>query len=152
MKNTKNGKFYQSSDIKVCRVCHTELLDEVNFKSSLRKHKNWICNQCKNEYDLRLLKEKPFRNHASAIRRYKITQQDYEKMYKDQDGRCKICKLPAPMHSNDRTRLYVDHCHTTKKVRGLLCKNCNSGIGQFKESIESMLKAIEYLKTSLVGK
>lgn len=145
-----DGRKYQSHIVKVCRVCQCELIDGTNFKKSLYKYQNWICIQCKSEYDAKLLKEKPFRNHASAIKRYKLTQEDYEKMYVEQNGCCKICNLPAPMHSTDRQRLYVDHCHETKKVRGLLCKNCNSGLGQFKESIQSMYKAIEYLKKSLV--
>ena len=43
-------------------------------------------------------------------------------------------------------RLHIDHCHTTGNFRALLCSNCNTGIGMFKENIEIMNKAINYLK------
>jgi len=42
--------------------------------------------------------------------------------------------------------LAVDHCHDTNKVRGLLCKNCNTAIGLLKENLETMTKALEYVK------
>jgi hypothetical protein len=58
-----------------------------------------------------------------------------------QNWECGICKMSI------KEKPYVDHCHTTKKVRGLLCFHCNVGIGHFRDSIEFLEKAIEYLKT-----
>jgi formate dehydrogenase maturation protein FdhE len=55
---------------------------------------------------------------------YGITLDQYEQMFADQHGLCLICRLPEP----SGTRLAVDHCHSTKKVRGLLCKKCNSAL------------------------
>ena len=69
---------------------------------------------------------------------------DYDKMYEDQDGKCAICKKEKTITNN----FYVDHCHKTKKVRGLLCMRCNSGMGYFKDNASLMEKAIEYLKNS----
>lgn len=69
---------------------------------------------------------------------YGITSDEYNKMFEEQKGCCKIC--------NDQTTLHVDHCHTTGKVRGLLCRHCNVGIGHFEDNINNLLKAIEYLK------
>jgi len=43
-------------------------------------------------------------------------------------------------------KLVVDHCHITNKVRGMLCNHCNRGLGHFKDNIESLEKAIKYLK------
>ena len=60
-------------------------------------------------------------------------------MKERQEGKCAICLRPME-------KPYVDHCHTTKQVRGLLCQQCNSGIGMFGDNIEIMLRAIEYLK------
>lgn len=75
---------------------------------------------------------------------------DYEKMLKDQNELCKICNKPETMLSNGKTkvlkRLAIDHCHTTGKVRGLLCHRCNTGIGGFYESIDLLNFAIDYLK------
>lgn len=59
-------------------------------------------------------------------------------------GRCEICKTP---HQSDEHPKFisVDHCHETGKVRGLLCGNCNAGLGQFKDKPELLAAAIEYL-------
>jgi hypothetical protein len=64
------------------------------------------------------------------------------KLHKEQDGRCAICNK----HESEFTvKLGVDHCHTTNKVRGLLCTNCNHAIGQLKDSPELCFRAAEYL-------
>lgn len=42
-------------------------------------------------------------------------------------------------------RPHVDHCHKTGKVRGILCAECNSGLGKFKDRPEFLIKAVEYL-------
>ena len=73
--------------------------------------------------------------------RYGITLDDYNAMLEKQKHRCHLCGS----HNND-TKLYVDHCHTKKTVRKLLCQYCNSGLGQFKDNIKIMKRAIEYLK------
>jgi hypothetical protein len=48
-------------------------------------------------------------------------------------------------NKNNRT-LAVDHCHESGKIRGLLCLTCNVGLGMFKEDVDIMKNAIEYLK------
>lgn len=78
--------------------------------------------------------------------KYKIRVTDYDKMYDSQNGECAICKT-----SNAKTstgNFCVDHCHTTGKVRGLLCVNCNVGIGSLKESPEIFSAALNYLNLS----
>lgn len=79
------------------------------------------------------------------IRRYGLTAEDFNKMLADQEGACAICGGPptAPR------RLAVDHCHATNTVRGLLCDSCNRGLGQFKDDIVVMQKALDYLRNSL---
>jgi len=78
------------------------------------------------------------------VREYGITIEDYEELYLRQGGKCGIC---------DRTydgakKLAVDHCHERNVVRGLLCENCNRGIGMFKDDIGRLKLAITYLKNS----
>ena len=46
-----------------------------------------------------------------------------------------------------KKKLSIDHCHNTKKIRGLLCHYCNMALGLFKDNTDIMQKAIEYLKT-----
>lgn len=76
---------------------------------------------------------------------YGITLEDYERRFLEQGGRCKICETTD---SSPSLRFHVDHCHVTGKVRGLLCFNCNSGLGQFKDDADLLRKAAEYLETS----
>ena len=83
--------------------------------------------------------------HCDAARwrrrlvKYGITRAQYEALLAGQDGRCGICE------DQIGENLRVDHDHDTGKVRGLLCQNCNSGLGLFRENIRVMLNAIEYV-------
>lgn len=73
--------------------------------------------------------------------RYGITFAEYQAMSDAQRGVCAICNKPQP---NGR-RLYVDHDHYSGAVRALLCRSCNSGIGNFQEDPEILAAAAEYL-------
>jgi hypothetical protein len=76
--------------------------------------------------------------------KYNTTIEEYDKMYEKQNGLCAICgKLPKLGGINGK--LQIDHDHTLNKTRGLLCYNCNHGLGCFKDSIELLIKAAEYL-------
>ena len=81
-------------------------------------------------------------------KKYGITLEQYEQMLADQGGVCAICGNPEPVWDKKVNRLRalsVDHCHTTGKVRGLLCTGCNQGLGNFKENPDRLAKAISYL-------
>lgn len=104
-------------------------------------------------------------NHDRSLRKlYGITPEDYQAMLIAQDYRCKICRV----HENDAPKtggrpslkdgshtrvsnLHVDHNHETKKVRGLLCSNCNVAIGFAKENVNFLKQMIEYLEAFEVG-
>lgn len=76
--------------------------------------------------------------------KYGIDINDYNDLYLSQQGRCFLCGV----HSSELNKpLCVDHSHETGKIRSLLCLSCNTGLGQFKENILVMEKAIQYLKT-----
>ena len=75
-------------------------------------------------------------------RAFGISLEDYEKKLSEQNGVCDICKKAC----TSGRRLAVDHDHKLLKVRGLLCTNCNKGIGHLKESPEIIMNALEYLK------
>lgn len=77
---------------------------------------------------------------------YKMTVEDYKKLYDEQDGVCAICGGKQVGRGQAKNTLSVDHNHTTGKIRGLLCTNCNTGIGNLKDKIELLEKAIIYLK------
>jgi nitrate/TMAO reductase-like tetraheme cytochrome c subunit len=78
-------------------------------------------------------------------RKYGITEKQYDEMLTSQNFGCAICKSKET--KDERSfRLVVDHCHTTGKVRGLLCSACNKGIGMFEDSKEALMEAIKYLE------
>ena len=70
---------------------------------------------------------------------YGITPKIYESMVDSQGGRCLICDVQSD-------KLCIDHCHDTGKVRGLLCSSCNAGLGFFRDSVDKLEKAIDYLR------
>lgn len=76
------------------------------------------------------------------IKKYGISLKEYDEMFDKQNGRCAICGK----HQDEfKKRLFIDHCHKTKKIRGLLCDKCNRGIGFFNDDVETIRKALIYL-------
>lgn len=84
------------------------------------------------------------KNRKNALQAlYGLTLEQYDLMREQQNFSCAVCK--AHESTVFRKKLYVDHCHATNKIRGLLCAACNSAIGLLKESIETLNNSIEYL-------
>lgn len=73
---------------------------------------------------------------------YGITLKQYEDLLFSQKNKCAIC---GRHESEFKRSLHVDHCHETEIVRGLLCGNCNNGIGMFQHDINFLKNAIKYL-------
>ena len=76
---------------------------------------------------------------ASISQKYNLHEDQYNEMYKLQGGKCAICDQP-------QTKLCVDHCHKTKKVRALLCHHCNVILGHVKDDPQLLQKAIRYVR------
>lgn len=74
--------------------------------------------------------------------KYGITKEKYWELYNSQSGKCAICEQDF-----DLFKANVDHNHTNGKVRGLLCGNCNYGIGNFFDSVEYLFNVINYLNS-----
>lgn len=137
-------------ETKICTTCTIEQnIDQFGkYKNRDKEYRRCTCHSCRNKYQAKRylnfpeVKErmKKTARENGLKRQYNLTEEDYNKMFKDQNGRCKVCKNPS-----DKT-LNVDHCHTTGKIRGLLCWNCNMGIGYFKDNTEYLTNAINYLK------
>jgi len=121
--------------MKICNKCHkesTQFYKDKAFKDGLRN----ICKSCDNK--------KTKRNYRKydLKKRYSLTLEQYDVLFKSQEGRCKICNISE---DNLGYKLCVDHCHKTGIVRGLLCKPCNLIVGNSKENIEILKKAITYV-------
>lgn len=81
------------------------------------------------------------------LSRFEISMQDYNNMLFAQGGVCAICKHPETHKRNGKVKaLAVDHCHKTGVIRGLLCCDCNTGIGKLKDDVNVLSNAIEYLR------
>lgn len=85
--------------------------------------------------------------HEHLRRNYKIDEIEFNRLSAEQGGHCAICQKPeTKTRGHEGRRLSVDHNHVTGDVRGLLCGNCNEGIGYFGDDIEILRKAIAYLQ------
>lgn len=73
-----------------------------------------------------------------------LSEEKLQEMFDCQKQKCKICQKKAKSHK----KLCVDHCHVTNKIRGLICNNCNSGLGFFKDNPKFLKAAINYINTS----
>jgi hypothetical protein len=83
---------------------------------------------------------KSHRKHEYRKLRYGITAAEYQKLFEQQDGLCAICSDPPSKYE-----LCVDHDHETGKVRGLLCRPCNSALGLLEDRLDLVLRAAGYL-------
>lgn len=98
-------------------------------------------------------KQKIYRatNGHLTLRRYRkrlygLSHEDYLQMLTKQNNKCAICCTPIYEQTKDRQHVsHVDHCHITGKVRGLLCRPCNFGLGHFKDSLNLIRGASQYL-------
>jgi hypothetical protein len=81
---------------------------------------------------------------------YGLTPLQFQHLIDCQNNRCKLCKLYFDGESKATTAC-VDHDHKTGKVRGLLCDSCNKGLGSFRDNIDTLENAIQYLKTAPPG-
>lgn len=70
---------------------------------------------------------------------------EFETRWANQNGSCKVCNKQLTRVHGTGDSVVVDHCHNTGRVRGLLCNECNRGLGYFRDSQTSLLNAARYL-------
>ena len=86
--------------------------------------------------------KKEQRRRRLIKKKYGLSYKDWEGLWYSQSGRCAICNK----FIDDPKDICIDHNHKTSKIRGLLCKECNLGIGCFFDNPELTKLATEYLK------
>lgn len=122
--------------LSVCNHCK-ESKPLEHFPKCARK-KNGRMGMCKPCFRARY--DTPEKNRISALKnRYGISVEEFESLLKKQHRVCAICGGP----NQDGRRIHVDHCHVTKRVRGLLCVRCNTTLGQIE--IVGLAKFAAYL-------
>lgn len=116
---------------KLCKGCGQVKPDSEFYKKDRSTgRRDGICKSC------RIIK-----NREKTLG---ITEDQYWELYHKQGGRCGICR--RRLYSKRYKRFAVDHCHTSGKIRGLLCSNCNTAIGLLKEDPNALQRAIEWVK------
>ncbi len=141
----RNKKDYREN--RAARIAYQSEYENKNRDSVLKKkRKRWA--------DLRLDPER-YRRYLDGRRKnrdpfaqmkklYGLTQDQYEEMYSAQLGLCGICK--REQKSTRNSRLCIDHCHRTGKIRGLLCGDCNRGIGLLGDNANTIEMAAQYVR------
>lgn len=79
---------------------------------------------------------------------YGMTREQFDIMFESQNRCCAICQSPLQPRVNRKTGTNIDHCHTTGKVRGILCLLCNLGLGQYRDNPALLRAAAEYLENN----
>lgn len=148
MKKIYDLKFHKDYDNRLeiiphKREYHRQYQTKYRERPNIKAYKKW--------YDS--LPETKRKNKDRAFRKkYNITFQDFEQMLKNQNNKCKICTLDLVIGGTRRNSALVDHDHKAeilygiKRVRGLLCNNCNAFIGLALEDTHILKRAIEYLE------
>jgi len=139
--------------VQVCKRCRVEKkLSEFYKQPNMRNGYDGHCKECHKILRRKHLELDPEKHQQDVrrrryLRKYSITIEDYDRMFKAQGGRCAICGTTK--HARHNVKYFaVDHDHVTGEVRGLLCEACNRGLGFFKDDIDHLKKAILYLSTN----
>lgn len=156
--------------IKTCKIHGKLTIDKLakggktrkglqRFRCKVCYYKRWRLWRLKNNDKARETEKKSrFKNYEDKRRwstikkKFGIIKADYEIMLAKQNNVCAICKKPERMAQKKSrgitSHLSVDHCHLTKKIRGLLCRRCNAALGGFNDCINTLQSAIDYIKAS----
>lgn len=129
----KQRSYYQKNKEKIC--ASVARYQEAN-KDEIKKK------------DKARYKPAAFRNYFLQLK-YGITEKQYQELLRAQNGKCANRACPNDGSEDSRRRpLFVDHCHTTNKVRGLLCNRCNRTLGMLKDSGSLIRGLAEYIEAA----
>lgn len=136
--------------MRTCTCCGVEKPLEDFYqhkgKRTSEGYRNPVCKTCHTKKSIEWAKANKdkvaaHRRKRNLKQKYSISVETYEEMLKEQNGVCFICSSPPV-----RRRLNVDHCHTTGKVRRLLCDKCNMALGLLEDDKERLVKVRKYLE------
>ena len=119
--------FMQGGKKATCEICAET--KSVGLFTAPFKGKYRVCKVCK--------------THLNRFNRFGITPKQYQDLLEKQNYKCAICEDALTFIKNSAV---VDHCHGSSKIRGILCRSCNTGLGVFKDNKSFLAKAICYLE------
>ena len=126
--------------MKTCTKCGQSLSESEFHKRTYKSGKVGLQHKCKKcSTKIRKRYHKP---HTSIRLKLKLTQEEVDRLIAPGE-----CANPA-CRSKDR-RLCIDHCHDTKKPRGLLCHNCNTALGLLGDDLQIILGLSQYKAQSM---
>lgn len=142
---------------RVCKSCLTRKPMKAFRWVTENKSRRRQCNNCRVKSDREHRQLEPEKQRKRARTRflksvYRISQEEFDKLLVEQNYACDICRLPFGDKEPN-----VDHDHSCcagrdscgECIRGLLCFNCNAGLGNFRDSRQNLVRAAEYLGKSL---
>ena len=139
----KNPKHRGKRSVRKCLNCGETFL-ELDIK--IREGGGKFCSsECyhefrkKNAFDSREREKIYQKKH-----RYGLTEEEYKDLFHRQNNKCAICGCEF----DENNKGFVDHSHTSNRVRGLLCTRCNTLLGMANDKVEILKKAIEYLNNT----
>ena len=132
--------------LRCCRCREYKSFDQFDKRPGTKLGITTLCQECRRAYINQRTQNEPehvkqHRRFSAKARRYGMSPEDHARMEQEQGGRCLICAtIPTNKHG-----LVVDHDHATGAIRGLLCSDCNRGLGGFKDNEVVLQRAINYI-------
>lgn len=124
-----------------CTKCKQLLsLSEFYEKRSENRYFSW-CITCWNEYQSSYYHKTKRSSHRLLKR---ATPGWIATRLEKLEYKCELCR--EPLDISDNYQVHVDHCHITKKKRGILCRKCNTGLGMFNDDPEQLRRAAKYIE------
>lgn len=157
MEKEKNVPLLLTLSSKRCSCCG-EVKPTTEFTRQKNRYGKWVfhswCRECNKKRYKKYRKDNPEKckraySNSKLKKKYGLTPEDLERMLRDQDNKCAICGKELFLHgaSVDNSKIArVDHNHETGEIRGLLCNDCNRGIGLLKDNPLFLANAIKYLE------
>lgn len=150
-KNNYMKKYYQEN--KELMWIEKQKTKEYKESKNLKRRNKYANDEeyrkTQNERTKQFYKENPHIKKNNRLKKYNLNLEQFNDLLKNQNNKCAICGYEKKEDKNFFP--VVDHCHETNKVRGLLCMNCNMGLGKFFDNINILEKAIKYLKGDING-
>ena len=135
---TTRGSTLRTGTVNSCGCIKNEILRKSSIARGDNKYPKKMDEREKASYRSRLHR---------LNREYNLTELDYQELSDNQSGLCPICGRSLDWSSKVP---HVDHDHSTGKVRGLLCHQCNVGLGSFRDNIDSLERAKLYIKKNII--